>query len=369
MIRPGTPGAILVLLLGALGVPASADVIHTTDGKEIDDVRIVDESLKTVVYKKGNTEQTVASEEVLSIEYERMPRLLEEAQQSLLEGDVPSALERFDLYVEGQISNPNERRYAWAPAWAAWRALGLRSELADVNGVIEAASRLIRGFPESRYVPAAYLARASAQIQKGDVPAARQTIGELAELVGAKALSKRWELETRLVQIRVDEASPEKKRDQLAAVASAAGGQFPTVRNRALVAEGETYLEQASAIETQDASKARELREQARGVFQGIVDDPKAEDETLAGAYTGLGDCLFYMGIGQKDQEMLRQALMHYLRVPVLYKQESQYVPRALFYAMRCFGLLEDPARARDMKRELKRSYPRSPWASEADKY
>jgi hypothetical protein len=354
-----------LLVLGA--APALADTIYRTDGKVIQDVTIESETLTEVAYKDGRDKKTIASESVLRVEFERMPTLVDEAMGLIQEDDLASALDNLDDYVDEQIEKPTEKRYKWAPAFAAWKACEIRMEVADLDGLEGATKRLIDNFPESRYLPMAFLAKARAEAQKGSGAKAQATLETLSGLIDSKGLSKRWNLECRLAQIQVGDQSGEDKRKELGVIVTEASGKYPTVQSRALVAEGETYL--AEADRTNDQAKAKTLRGQAQGVFQKIVDDSRADDETLAGAYSGLGDCYFFLGLdANNDAELLTQAAMNYLRVVTIYKEQSRYVPRSLYYAARCFDFNGDRRRTSDMKRELAGLYPNSSWASKAEK-
>src|SRR5690606_28534592 len=106
------------------------------------------------------------------------------------------------------------------------------------------------------------------------------------------------------------------------------------VANRARVAEGETYLEGSKP----DFGAAKK-------VFEKILADPKADDATMAGAYTGMGDCLFHeaaaKGSGSDaSKKDLDAALMAYMRVAVNYRDQTRYAPKAMFYAGRSLDLL-----------------------------
>ena len=346
---------------------AGADTIRQSDGKTISGVKIVDQTLSQVIYKRGNDESTVPSEEVLSVEFDRMPRELDQAQGLIQDGDFQGALDALDGYVEAQASGDGARE-KWAPAYAAWRAIEVRRQLGDLGGVVQSADRLIQHFGNSRYLPAAYLAKANAQLLLARAPAAKETLDALAQLISGRALSKRWELECRLGQIAADtQQTGDGKRALLSGVAAEASSRFPSVANRAGLMEGESYLVQAEA--SRDRSEPAALREQAKRIFERIVADSKSDDSTLAGAYTGLGDCLYYQGASADDKAMLRRAAENYLRVVCTYEDEAEYVPKALFYAMRAFGLMQDKGRARDMKAELARLYPDSPWAEQARRF
>ncbi len=344
--------------LSFLGAPALADKIYRTDGDEILDVTIVEETLTQVIYKEGNREANVPSGEILRVEFEKYPKEIDEAEAYLADGDPLGAVQVLDDYVDEQTSGGKERK-KWAPAFAAWRAVEIRTRMGDLEGMESAASRLIKNFADSRYLPMAFLAKLSAQQQAGDDKKARQTVSEFAQLVSSKSLPERWQLESRLAQVRTDDAlKPADQRDELITIAAEAGDEHPTVRSRAWLVEGETYLAEAEAR----AGDADQLRSEARKVFERITADPRADGETLAGAYTGLGDCAFYA----EDPE---EAAMNYLRVVVSHEGESRYVPKALFFAMRSFTLSGDRRRAADMYRTVQELYPSSPWSAEAQKF
>jgi hypothetical protein len=361
--------ATLLATLSVLLAPAlAADTIYRTDGRTIKDVKIVSETVTEVSYKKGNDTKTIDSANVLSVEFATRPRLLDEAEEALDADDLFVALEIFDEYVDGQIRKPSERRHKWAPAYAAHQAIQIRITVADNAGVISAAKRLINNYGDSRYVPGAYLAQADALLRTDKAAAAQKALSELQGLVESKNLSKRWALECSLGQIRADTSSSGKqRRAALQEIAASAGSEFPTVRNKANVSEGETYL--AEWETSKDDAKRRAMVDSASELFARILEDPNADNATLAGAFAGQGLCLYLRSANPIDAAGLEDAAKNFLRVIIVYKDQSQYVPKSLFYAMRCFDLLGQRERKFDMLRDLKNMYPGSQWASEADRY
>lgn len=343
-----------------------ADQIVRTDGKVVKDVHVVEEGLTTVSYKKGSNVQTVPAEEVLSITYDRKPRLVDEADQALKDDDPIGARDTFDTYVDGQIAKPNERE-KWAPAYAAWRSVQVSQLLDDVDGVIQRADRLIRSFADSRYVPEAYLAKASAQARKGNQDAAQATLKSFESLVASKSLSKRWAMEAKLGLVLVDPGlAPAARREKLEGVVSEAAGTYPTVASRAQVGVGETYLAQIDAAKEDQKLK---LAGDARAVFERITKDQQADEATLAAAFTGLGLAQFHQSGLSRDKTLAREALVNFLRVPVLYQEQSQYVAQSMYYAMLSFRALEDEQsilRSREMRYKLMQRYPESGWAKQA---
>ncbi|MFT5153844.1 MAG: hypothetical protein ACI841_003849, partial [Planctomycetota bacterium] len=104
-------------------------------------------------------------------------------------------------------------------------------------------------------------------------------------------------------------------------------------------------------------------------IFKVVVRDANADSRTMAAAYMGMGDCLFQRGSGSKDQVVLEDALMNYMRIVVSHKNELRYVPRAMFQAGRVFQHLDAPeaeARAQKLYTRLLRNFRGSRWADEA---
>jgi hypothetical protein len=374
MTRPLRSAVLSALLLPALlAGAASADVLYLIDGSTLVDVDIETETLRGVTYKrKGKNEvETVAPDQVLSIEYKRLPSMLDEADGLARDGALQDAIDRYDVFVEGIESGENRRdRQAWAPAYALQRVVELRTSLGDAEGVITAADALLAKAPDSRHAPAALLAKAEAQKSLGKDSGVRQALDDLRAMIEAKSLSKRWSLELELAEVLFNpELKGQAKRERLIEISGQAGKTYPGVANRARVSEGETYLEGS----TRDFAAARKA-------FEKILADPKADDTTMAGAYTGMGDCLFHEAAsktqkgGPPASAELESALMAYMRVAVNYRDQTRYAPKAMFYAGRAFDLLgEDDevnkANARRLYGAVIQNYPGSEWAREAGNF
>lgn len=344
---------------------ALADTLRLLDGKSIQNVQVVSEGLKEVTYKEGKSDKAVPSDAVLAVDYEKKPKPIEEAEASLVEEDLDGARETYEAYVEAALAKAVPAQFKWAPPQAAWRALELRAALVDLEGVKAGAKRLIQGFPESRFVPMAYLAKAKAELSSGQATQAQETLGELSGLVNAQSLAPRWALECRLGQIQADASlKPESRRNEFERV-QAEARDLPQLQARAQVLIGETFLAEAAA----NQAGSKPLREKAKEAFEKVVEEDRASRSDLAAAHAGLGETLFLQGADASDKVLLQDALLHLLRVATLFREEGEVVARSFFYAMRCFDLLPDPRRKVEMKRELLARYPSTSWAEQAKKY
>jgi hypothetical protein len=357
---------LLACCFSLVGGLVRADKIRLENGTTIDNVQVVSEGMKEVVYKEGKSERNVPSDSVRAVEYEKRPPQLADAEELVLGEDPEGAVGTLDAFVQGAQEKPSTvAAFKWAPAAAAWRAIELRRGAGDLQGTVGAAQQFLQSFPEARFVPQAHLAKAQAEIRLGQGAQAQETLANLTALLGAKSLSKRWALEGRLLlALADDKQNSSTKRAEFEKVASEAG-DFLGAKYQAQVLIGETYLDEAQA----NAGAAKELRAKAIETFDKVIASEQAPREAVAGAQTGRGESLFLLGADADDKARLQEAALACLRVATLFRDQGLYMPKALFYAMRSFDLLPDPRRKADMKRELLGLFPGSAWAVEAKKY
>ncbi|MCA8979998.1 MAG: tetratricopeptide repeat protein [Planctomycetes bacterium] len=361
MIRLSLPSFALVALLFA-APHAVADTIYLVDGSSVEDVEVGDESYEKVEYKTEGKRKDVAADQVLRIDYSEKPPLVDRGDDTATEGDVFGAIGDLQTYVEGHFAKGGtDRRFPWAPAYALGRLIDLQESVGNLDGVIAAADQLIANVPTARQTPGAHLSKAQAQYRKGDAAGATKTLGALESLVQTAGLSRAWVLEVQLGRVVYDDAlKGSARRDKLRAVAVSAGNEFPVVASRANTVAGESLVEEQKYTE-------------AEAIFREVVDKGKADHRTLAAAYTGLGDCLLQRGQtadGDKQAELLKNALLAYMRVVVVYEDQTQYVPKAMFYAARIFDQEEDEVskeRAQRLYRKIIYRYDGSRWAREAN--
>ena len=72
---------------------------------------------------------------------------------------------------------------------------------------------------------------------------------------------------------------------------------------------------------------------------------------------------------GEDPKVIFHEALISYMRVVVVYKQELRYVPKAMFYAGRVFQQFEDEEsqdRAQKLYVGVLRDFRDTKWANEA---
>jgi tetratricopeptide (TPR) repeat protein len=351
------------LLLALAAGPLGADTIYRTDGPPIEKCTVIEENISSVIYtEEGKSrEQAVASDAVLDVVFTSKPPRVEEADLEYEGGKLALAAELFGVYLEERLGGSAERKkWQWAPAYAARQILALRTAMGQADEAIAAADVLIRNFPESRYVPDAYLTKSEVLLLTGRRPEARVALEEFKQLVDERGLSSRYRLEAKLGLLETDDAlRGAERRNAFDEISKDAGDEFPTVRNRALVALGQAMLQESDF-------------EGATEAFAGVAADPKADDATLAGAYSGLGDCLYQQGISKGDKDVLGEAVKNYMRVVVVYRDQTRYSARAMYFAARALDNREqegDREKAARLYRTVQRQFPGSKWAEEARNY
>lgn len=360
MIRRASAFALVSLFSSSA---LRADTIRLADGSAVEGVQVLSEGLKEVTYKEGGKDKSVPSANVVRVEFERKPKEVDEAEGLIGEEDLEGAVDTLDAYVAAMLDKKNPGSFKWAPAYAAWSAVEVRTRVADFEGTRAAAERVIKNFAETRYAPGAYLAKATAELQLGRVADAQETLAAFQTLVEAQGLDKRWQLECKLSQAEADDKlKHDARRSEYERLAGEADS-LPATRTRARVLIGESFLAEAKG-----SSAAKDLRTKARTAFQKAVEDAEAPRAQLAAAYAGLGESLFLLGADADDKALLQEAALAFLRVSSIYRDDGRYVAKALYHAMRSFELMQDPRKRADMRRELLAQFPASSWAAEAKK-
>lgn len=352
MRRFSTPSAALASL--ALCATAFSDDLHLTDGSTIAGVDVTGETMTEVSYKDDKKTKTVEADKVLSISYTEMPVALSRGNLSIQDDFLLDAEADFLNYIEGVRDRPS-RKEVWARAYAYHQLAVTYAIMGNVDSFVDTANEMTEIEGESRYLPIVLRRKAQLLFDFGDAEAAVAAIGELEELADDKGLGRRWELEVALGKA-VYGSTGSAQRKKLESVSGDAGNSFPVVRNAAEVAIGASYLEEGNLSE-------------AEKVFESVVEDPKADDRTLAAAYTGMGQCLFRRAEGAQDADLFKRARASYMRVVVLYKTETAFLPEALFFAGRCFQEIGgDTAQesANKLYSRVIKKFPDSKWANEA---
>jgi TolA-binding protein len=348
--------ALSTTLLLALAAPQSGDQIVFLDGSVLQVERVLSENYTEVVYRKNSQESRKPSDTVQEVRHSLTPRDLgdyKDAIAAMEDADYALALAAFNVVLNDKELQA-EARYAWTRQHALHSMMLCYAATGNMNQVAATADRLLKEVPDTFFYGRALLTKAQALQDKGDAAGAAATYQQLLADVGAKGLPEIWSREAELgLAIGAKGGAPADKQRKLEGLAEKNKEQYPSVANRARVEVGYAMVE---AEQFKDA-KAR---------FQSIVDVGLADRETLAAAYSGLGDCAYNMGLREQDTKkaaaLYEEAALHFLRTAATYPEAFRLVPRALCHAGMSMVRIQKREDAIAIANKLKRNYPNSEW-------
>ena len=367
------PTALSSLALCALAAgTAAADTIYLVSGEELEARTIVLEGLKEVTYKdKGNKERTVPTEEVVRVEYDSMPDLLAEADISIESGELGQAVYELTLFLDGVLEGNDKplKKHPWSAAYAATRIVELQESQGAHDGVVAAVDRLLANYSDTRFMPEAHLAKARAHANAGREAEALAALDGFEEQIDALGLGEVHTRHVELARLQYNGGlSPQDRLKRLEKLLEETEG-LPAVQVDVELKLGEARLVMA---DVEPANRADHL-DAAEGYFETAVASENVAVAILAGATTGRGDVLYLRATADKDEEGLNAARMQYMRVAVLYPEQSAYAARAMYFAAQCskelHGVTQDPQeldRQRKLARTLRSRYRGSKWAEDA---
>ena len=367
MLRPLSAQAASALALSILFAPsASADRIYLSDGSILEKVDVVSESLTEVTYEPvgSSKEETVASDRVLRIEFEKMPN-------SIATAEIDAKAKRFGAAVSGMqdylanIGGKKDKEHPWAKPYAMYRIAELYKLGGELESMVAAIDALKAEMPDSRYVPVATLDHIDTLISINDVNGAKDAISAFSAAITSSNLPQRWAYEVDVRKLKTDTSlkgeSLESKLDELAKKSAA----YSSVKALAEVTRAESLIK-------------RDNFESAIEVLREVTENPKAPGATMAAAWTALGEALYEQAqltsatdAQEERNSLLEEAQLAFMRVVVNHEFEYVHVAKAAYYAGRTFQELK-PEGWRDSARELfnyvRRNFRDSDWAQQAAK-
>jgi tetratricopeptide (TPR) repeat protein len=361
-----------LLLVGtlALAVPAQddGDVIYKTDGTTLPrpggkPIKIIKESFSEVEYKMEglNNVLRLPSRDVADIKYYRMPEEYKAGLMSIREGLYDQAIGDFNAALD------RGRGYHWLVPNALYRIAICHMNMGRYGEANKAFRRLLIDAPETRFFSEAWLGiikctflASGARGEKSILSA----INEFEHAIKKRNLGNNYQHKIKYWKLRLLDARGKEISEDAKKLSIDAAQDDPATANRAKLLIGQNYLNQ------DNVAKAREF-------FQGVGQAASiTEYDVKAGAYAGLGECLFKSG-SEDDKKVFNKAREYFLRALVMSdshpdKVEREIAVRSLYFAGRCFAILrgESPHNgryARDMFREILQNYAGTEWAEKAN--
>lgn len=348
------PRLFLTALLGffaATGI-ATADQIVLKGGRSIDDVDVVEETYEAVSYKIHGSSQAEPASNVLDVVYARRPIGFDDAKQAYRQGRWSKCFENAKDLLKA--------REAWVRQYATFYAAEARRNLGDGPGAEELYEQLVAEFPKTRFYAQARIGQGLVRLDRRDFAGAQKAFEQLASEARAKKLDDEVvdDAEFRLAatleaQGKLEEAL--KRYDALVARTGTKGGR---TGGRAMTAA----LRLRAVTDPSKAGMVLAGLQSALDGWYALRPDAQGErTEELASIWNAFGDVHAAKGDHQA-------ALLAYLRVvtnPDLGNVASERA-KALYGAAQSFekAKTEDwKNRAEQLRRELRETYPNSPWA------
>ena len=367
---PSAPLLAALAVATAASASATPDRIYKSDGSIVEGVDVISETIDMVTYKpeKGRGEEQEESELVLRVEFTDRPEDVSAAEVDAANGALLGAVSGFQTYLGG-LGERGDRKHPWAAAYSQYRLIEVFEQInseESIQAMVGAVDELVTNYPDSRYVPIAFIKKFEAQLIHGDRAGAKATAEAFGALVDERDLAQRWKSEQKLRAVLSDDSLSGTGLEAALEKISSEAAVFPTVANRADVAVAESMLGRGAFAEAEQA-------------FESVTESPNADERTLAAAWCGLGDCLYRRAETQAaagDAEgavpLFQKAQLAFMRVVVLYPTELAYVPKSAFYAGRCIQELGGEL-AKDQSDRLfnfvTRNFRGSRWADSARQF
>jgi TolA-binding protein len=353
------------LLIAALAAPLSAQRIKDTlvkvDGSRVRGVEVTAATATQVTLKRGDQDESVPAGEVHEIEWHDPPVTFTDADAAILRGDFAKAATLFKEASDGAERGLLKRDALFRAGQALLEAASAEPDkAAQAAGVFQ---DYLTAAPDGFRVPAARLGIARALVLQGKGSEAEAALTQLEQDAVANVWGFYWDAMAKYERARAQIAQNKHgdARSTFRAVVSAveaalaAKGSDPrleTLKGRAAVSEGETYV-------------AEKNYDGALQFYRRLASssDPALQAAGLAGE----GQCLFLQAEPAKDVANLRAAQLALARANLLDTTAGDTSAKALFYTGKVLLALGDAkALAEGYFDTVARHYTQTPWAEQA---
>lgn len=337
-------------------MPQAQDSIVLVDGTVLEVDKILTETFKEVTYKRGNSEGRKPAEEVLEVRHKLGASVLEDYVYAMEAMDSKKYLTAASAFTDvlGDDKLLSRRGYEWTRQHALFRKIRCMNSLADFAAVSDTVDQLLADVPDTFFYAPALLMKAQTKMDSGDKKGAEKVFKRLQDEVVSKGLPERWsrEAELGLLLLNSKLKGAELQR-ALQGLAEKNLTQFPTVAARARVEVGNALV-------------AESKYDEARTFFKEIIKEGKGGDSVLAAAISGKGDCAYRQALSMdsptEQKPYLEEAVLDFLTVASVYREEVRLVPRAMYFAGDSLKRFGDVGGARQVANRLRKLFPASSW-------
>lgn len=344
------PLACLALLAAAVGVPAGRAAAQETEPDQIFpksgpavECQIDEITFREVRYRylKAPGVQKMALNKVERWEYGDRPKFFADAEDKMKDGDLATAEA---LFAKAANAGSTSERKWMRPDSLFHRAECLRL-MGRIGDAADAYKTLLKEYPEWWAFPRANIGLGRCYLVQAQYDKALTCFDAVA---GNAEFTERDRMDAESGKARVLEARGkyQEARDAYEALERKAESREAET---AAMAKVRKWL---CAVQLANAAKSGDAFEDARRSLQGIVEDTKLAEQrsVLAAAWVGIGECYYYRPKPDK-----KEALLAFLRVPVIYDDQLDEMPKALFHAAAAYAQIADGEGSPEAVKEAKK--------------
>ncbi len=343
------------------------DQIRKIGGQAIRNVEILKEGILEVKYKRGGKENTVPSDEVLSIEWNPLPDAFQRAVLAEDRGEFHLAANLFEDASKGTSRVPLQVASEFRAAKAlAFYALANPSQ---TEAAVSALSAWVQKNPSHRKTPLAYQLLGEVLLLAKKPKDAIVQFDKLDKLANEKSLSPAWSARATFGRARalVQMKDFQKARGAylsastaLSSLANNGDAKIQALLVAAKVGEGECYISEGRFKD-------------ARRYFSNLKTRARPMGLLYPAAQCGEGQALFEMGKNDKDQGLLRKAQVLFCEVSATDIHNSEATAKARYLLAELILLLGKKREGNDfgvrstlLFEDVAQGFPKSPWGLKA---
>lgn len=370
MLTPNLARVVLTVSSLVLAVPAQGkiqDVVLLKDGKRLRGVEVVEMTVDTVKYKRGDQELDLPANTLVGVRWSDPPEAFALALSAVRRGDFATAAEQYGNAARDAKREPLKLEARYLAAEAMLRVAG--SDALKARQAVDALQSFLNDLPTHYRVPDAMLELGKAQRLSGDAAAASQTLRRLADDSLAKNWSPVWDARAKLelaraLMVQGDFGNARATfRSAVSAADLAAGGrhdaELTNLKAKAQVGEGTTFVRENKF-------------DDALRFFANLAKAAETE-ETRAAARAGEGEALFLRAEAAGNTTGLRAAQVALADANLLDVAAADTTAKALYYTGRVILALGPDRegsgfkeRAMDYFTTVATSYSDTEWAARA---
>jgi tetratricopeptide (TPR) repeat protein len=343
------------------------DQIRKVGGQAIRNVQILEEGILEVKYKRGGKENTVPSDEVLSIEWKPVPDSFQRAVLAEERQEYHLAANLFEDASSSASREPLKTACEFRASKAlAFHALGNPSQ---ADAAATALQAWIQKHPAHRNTPLAYQLLGNVLLLAGKPKEALTQFDQLDKLSNDKSLSPAWSARgtfgkaRALVQMKDYQKARGAYLSASTSLSSLAKNGDPAIQAllvSAKVGEGECYI-------------AEGRNKEARRYFSNLQTKAGPLSLLLSAAQCGEGQALLEMGKSEKDKKLLRKAQVLFCEVSATDIHNSEATAKARFLLGKLILLFGRKGEGADfgvrstlLFEDVAQGFPNSPWGLKA---